>query len=128
MYNFHDELRKTKENPNYILPEDINASVIEYLRKIGCEPGSEKVKEFQDHIRYGRIRLIHDDRPDDSIKVQIDCGMADGYEEREIERVGKWTMVTTFSVKNKNLTKKKPGGFNESKSNGNNRSNGKACK
>ena len=106
-YNFHTELKKVKSNPKYSLPEDINKPVIDFFSEIGCVPGAEKIKKFQDLIRYGKIDVIHDDVPNAKLSVQIDCGMADGYKKCEVEKKGKWTIVSTYGVRNSNLDKKK---------------------
>jgi hypothetical protein len=120
-YNFHEELQKTKENPLYVLPDDINESIIEYLQGIGCSAGAEKVKQFQEKIRYGNIEITHMDVPESAVSIQVDCGMANGYKKEEIEQCGKWIIKTTYSVRNKKLDKKKPERCrNESKNHGNN--------
>lgn len=107
-YNFHNELKKVKTDPKYVLPLDINKPVTDFLNEIGCKPGSDKVKLFQEKIRYGKIDLIHDDKPTAKLSIQIDCGMADGYKKCEVDKIGKWTIVSTFGVRNSCLDKKKP--------------------
>lgn len=106
-YNFHEQLASVKKNPGYVLPEDINEPVIKFLEGKGCTVGADKIKNMQKSIKYGAIDLIHDDFPNAKLSVQVDCGMCEGYKKFEINKSGKWTIVTTESVKNKNLDKSK---------------------
>lgn len=106
-YNFHDELKKVKQNPKYVLPQDINESEKEFFRKKGCELGTEIIEEFEKHVRYGHVDIFHKKVDGKKISMQIDSGMVDGHTTHEIREKGDYTAVITYSVRNKKLDKKK---------------------
>jgi hypothetical protein len=102
---YHIEQSGGKAN----LPEDINDPVIDFLEnKVNCKAGADELREFQKHVQYGKIRLVHDDVPDASINISVCCGMAaDGYETYTVKKHGKWTVITSKTVKNSNIEKKR---------------------
>jgi hypothetical protein len=106
-YNFHEQLAKIKKDSKYRLPADINAPVQAFLDKIGCEVGIKKLATAQDHINYGTIELIDDRVPNAKLEIQVDAGMAEGWNQYEVEKIGHWTAISYKSIRNDNLTKKK---------------------
>lgn len=107
-YNFHYELDNIKKNPKYVLPVDINKPVFDFLEKIKCELGVKKLKAMQLHLNYGRIVLRRNDLSNVVLEIQVDCGMAGDWEDCETEKDDVWTATTYKTVKNYNLTKRKP--------------------
>jgi hypothetical protein len=106
-YKFHEQLEAVHRNPGYNLPDDINQPVIDFLKKIGCDIGVEKVRFAQKNIKYRTIDIVSDEVPNAKIRIQMDCGMAEGRKEYTLERRGKWTVITYDTVKNSNLDKSK---------------------
>lgn len=106
-YRFIDELKKFHENPRHVLPDDINETVKAEYTKLGCDLAPEIIKEFQEHMRYGKVDFINSDTPHIKYSTQIDCGMADGHKKIEIREKGKWTAVISYTIKNKKLDKSK---------------------
>lgn len=107
-YNFHAELANIKKNPQYILPGDINEPVKRFLEKIGCAVGVDVVKNFQEHVSYGSIELVHADVPNAKITMHIEAGMIGEYKECKSNASGKWTAYITKSVKNSKIDKRNP--------------------
>jgi hypothetical protein len=107
-YKFHEQLEAVKRNPSYNLPADINQPVIDFLEKIGCDIGIEKVRFAQKNIKYRTIDIVSDEAPNAKISIQMDCGMAEGRKEYQLERRGKWTVITYDTVRNSNLDKSNP--------------------
>ena len=106
-YNFHDQLASIRRDPNYTLPENINAPIVAFLEKMGCAIGKKILSRFQNHVNYGTIELFNKKTPNAKLSIQIDAGMAEGFNKYEIEEDGDWTAVSYKSIKNDNLTKKK---------------------
>lgn len=106
-YNFHDQLAALKNDPQYRLPEDINAPVVAFLEKIGCFIGAKILRRFQDHVNYGTIELINKNAPNAKLSIQVDAGMAEGHSQYEMAIDGNWTAIFYKSIRNDNLTKKK---------------------
>jgi hypothetical protein len=106
-YNFHDQLAAIRCNPAYKLPENINAPVIAFLEKIGCVIGIKILKRYQEHVNYGTIELFDKKAPNAKLSIQVDAGMAEGYNQFEKNEEGDWTAISYKSIKNDNLTKKK---------------------
>jgi hypothetical protein len=108
-YNFHEQVKKVKENPKYQLPYDINKPVIDYLKSINCTVAIEELKKWQERVRYGAIELVSDLAVNAKLSIQVDCGMASGYKEYRLTRddKNKWTMICYHTVRNSNLDKSK---------------------
>jgi hypothetical protein len=106
-YNFHDQLASIKRDPKYRLPDDINAPVVSFLKRIGCDIGIEILKRYQDHINYGTIDLINKHTPNAKLSIQVDAGMAEGYTQHEMVEIGDWSAIFYKTIRNDNLTKKK---------------------
>lgn len=66
-----------------------------------------RAKKYQDRVEYGTIDLIREDIPNAKISIQVDCGMAEGYKQYEINKAGKWTAINYKTVRNYNLDKSK---------------------
>ena len=107
-YKFHDQLAAIKRNPQHVLPVDINAPVIAFLNKIGCEAGARALADLQTHIDYGTLDLERVDVPGAKISIQVDAGMAEGYRQYETKRSGDWVITKYKTIRNANLDKRRP--------------------
>lgn len=106
-YNFHDQLAAIKYDPRYKLPDDINAPVFAFLKKIGCGIGVDKLQKCQEHINYATIELINKRTPNAKLSIQVDAGMAEGWTQFELTEIDDWTAIVSKTIRNDNLTKKK---------------------
>lgn len=106
-YSFHDQLAAIKKNAKHVLPEDINAPVVLFLEKIGCDGGVDRLKKLQKNVDYGTIDLFRDDVPNAKITIEVNAGMAEGYKQYEVDIVGKWRVVCYKSIRNANLDMKR---------------------
>jgi len=107
-YNFYDQLARIKKNANYALPEDINKPVTDWLYKIGCKIGAERVIDAQKKVQYKTIDLTNKKVPDAKISIQVSAGMVGERKEWEKKEDGEWVVLEYSTVKNPNLDKHKP--------------------
>lgn len=106
-YNYYQMLHNVKKNTSYVLPEDINKPVEDYLEKIGCSVGVEKLKKLRSCIGYDKISLSREDIPEAEIVINISCGMADGYTQHKTTVKNGWTCRETKTIRNYNLYRSK---------------------
>jgi hypothetical protein len=107
-HKFHDVLAAVKKNPKHKLPDDINAPIHEYLKKINCPIGEKALLDAERDCAYEGIDLIHENVPNAKLSMHIDCGMVGEMVKWEVLKDGPWTLIKYRSVKNSNLDKSKP--------------------
>ena len=106
-YKFHEWKDRISKDPTTQLPEDINAPMEDFVKKIGCARGVEKLVAFRKNVRYAKMRIEREDNPNTSLTIHVNSGMADLRVQDEVEIVDGWKITTSVTTKNSKLDKQK---------------------
>ncbi len=107
-YNFHTLQEAIKKNAKFVLPEDINAPIHDYLLKRGFELTSKRLKEYEKHVRFGTIMPYMSNNINSRLKICVAHGMVGEIVEIHTVENGLEICTEEFTIKNANLDKKKP--------------------